>query len=296
MKKLRNRLMILVFLIVLTFPMTVSADIGPKPSVRISFEGLEKETYYVTLISEEDSTGPYTAGGGCPEYYTKGEAEAFAKFAEYDKGTDFYFLGYLQDCSETHEFAWTYYPPGRFRVVAYLPEYDYFLESEGISERYAFDSYFESKVSNAKNLGKENYLEAIMMKTRTSYDYKWELRSLAARIVLTIAVEFVLALFFGYFGKKPLGIIVGTNVFTQLVLNVLLNLANYKHGHWAFVFHFIWMEIVVFVLEGLIYRTAIGKTNPRNDKPYHPWRYALAANAVSFAVGLLTAKVIPGIF
>ena len=42
MKKIRNWLMIFVFLVVLSFPMTVSADIGPKPSVRISFEGLEK--------------------------------------------------------------------------------------------------------------------------------------------------------------------------------------------------------------------------------------------------------------
>jgi len=296
MKKIRNWLMLFVFLVVLSFPMTVSADIGPKPSVRISFEGLEKEEYYVTLFSEVKSTGPYSTGGGCPEYYNKGEEEAFYKFVEYEKSSNFYFLGYLQDCSKTHEFAWTYYPPGRFRIVAYFPEYDYFLEGEGIQERYAFDSYFESKVSNAKNLGKDNYLEAIMMKTRTSYDYKWELLSLAVRIVLTIAVEVLLALFFGYHGKKALGIILGTNVFTQIVLNVLLNIANYKDGHWAFVFHYIWMEIVVFALEGLVYRLALGKTNSGNDKPYHPWRYALAANVVSFAAGMLAAKMIPGIF
>lgn len=41
-------------------PLPVNADIGPKPSVVISFKGLEGETYYATLLSKAESTGPYS--------------------------------------------------------------------------------------------------------------------------------------------------------------------------------------------------------------------------------------------
>lgn len=36
-------------------------DIGPKPSIVIQFEGLGNESYILTLLSEELSTGPYSA-------------------------------------------------------------------------------------------------------------------------------------------------------------------------------------------------------------------------------------------
>jgi len=37
------------------------ADVGPKPLVVIDFQGLENEWYYVTLLSEIPTTGPYRA-------------------------------------------------------------------------------------------------------------------------------------------------------------------------------------------------------------------------------------------
>ena len=39
----------------------VSADMGPKPSTTIDFENMNGEKYYVTLLSESKSMGPYSA-------------------------------------------------------------------------------------------------------------------------------------------------------------------------------------------------------------------------------------------
>ena len=55
-------------ILVMSLPITASADIGPKPSVRIQFTGIEGETYYGTLLSERRSTGPATAWDGYEEY------------------------------------------------------------------------------------------------------------------------------------------------------------------------------------------------------------------------------------
>ena len=66
---LRKVLSLLICLIlVLNLPVTEKADIGPKPSVRITFTGIEGESYYGTLLSEWRSTGPATAWDGYEDY------------------------------------------------------------------------------------------------------------------------------------------------------------------------------------------------------------------------------------
>ena len=52
---------LLCFVLVMAMPITARADMGPKPSVRIEFTGIEGETYYGTLLSKHNSTGPASA-------------------------------------------------------------------------------------------------------------------------------------------------------------------------------------------------------------------------------------------
>ena len=54
-------------MVVLLFPMTVNADMGPKASVRIQFEHMGDELCYGTLLSKEKSTGPASAWDGRTE-------------------------------------------------------------------------------------------------------------------------------------------------------------------------------------------------------------------------------------
>ena len=55
-------------ILIISLPVTAKADIGPKPSVRITFTGIEGETYYGTLLSERRTTGPTTAWDGYEDY------------------------------------------------------------------------------------------------------------------------------------------------------------------------------------------------------------------------------------
>ena len=287
---LRKVLSLLICLIlVLNLPVTAKADIGPKPSVQITFTGIEGETYYGTLLSERRSTGPATAWDGYEEYRDwkpENEKPIWEKFIAYEDADGYYFLQEWWDCSETNQLNWTYYPPNPFKILLYFPETDTFYVSD-IYERYAFDSYFTVDLSE---------YATSPITARQSYDFTWELISLAARIVLTIALELAIALFFGYREKKALAFLAIVNVITQVTLNVALNIINYVSGSMGFTFAFICMEIVVFAIEAISYKSLLKKFSTAEQEKRRGVSYALVANTASFAIGLWLAHLIPGIF
>ena len=264
------------------------ADMGPKPSVRIALEGLPRETCYGTLLSQHPSTGPASAWDGTPEgRYANGPGgqEIWEQFIRYHDTDGYYFLQEWWDCTENCRLDWAYYPPSPFKILLYFPESDRFCVSPAY-ERYAFDSYFTADLSQ---------YESGRMTARPSYDYTWQAVSLAARILLTIAVELAIALAFGYRGRD-LGFIAAVNAVTQAGLNIALNLVNYTSGPMLFVLCTILFEAVVFLSEGVLYAAVLARRSPRPKAKRRAVLYALTANFSSFALGLAIARIIPGIF
>lgn len=287
---LRKMISLLICMIlIICLPVTAKADIGPKPSVRIQFTGIEGETYYGTLLSERRSTGPSSAWDGYEDYpgwKPENEKAIWEKFLGYEDVDGYYFLQEWWDCSESNQLNWTYYPPTPFKILLYFPETDSFYVSD-IYERYAFDSYFSVDLSE---------YATSPITARQSYDYTWEVISLVARIVLTIALELAIALLFGYREKKALGFLAIVNVITQVVLNVALNIINYRSGSMGFTFAFICMEILVFAIEAITYKAVLHRYSEKEKVNRRGVTYALVANTASFAIGLWLAHLIPGIF
>ena len=287
---LRKMISLLICMIlIISLPVTAKADIGPKPSVRITFTGIEGETYYGTLLSERRSTGPATAWNGYEDYRDwkpENEKPIWEKFISYEDTDGYYFLQEWWDCSETNQLNWTYYPPNPFKILLYFPETDSFYVSD-IYERYAFDSYFTVDLSA---------YATTPITARQSYDYTWELISLGTRIVLTIVLELAIALVFGYREKKALSFLAIINVITQVTLNVALNIINYKSGSMGFTFAFICMEILVFAIEAISYKALLHRFSEKEKVEHRGVTYALVANTASFAIGLWLAHLIPGIF
>lgn len=91
-------------------PKIAYADVGPKPSITIDFKRLQGENFYVTLLSEIPSTGPYSALGEHPNdqrYNTYDEDyDIWKKFVDYKDIDGFYFLQYFKNCTETSEFKY----------------------------------------------------------------------------------------------------------------------------------------------------------------------------------------------
>ena len=282
--------LLLCFVLVMAMPITAHADMGPKPSVRIEFTGIEGETYYGTLLSKGKSTGPASAWDGNPEYAYRQPEDAdydiWLKFVEYEDTDGYYFLQWFWECSENNQLNWTYYPPTSFKILLYFPETDTFYVSP-VYERYAFDSYFTVDLSD--------YAAGPMLAEK-SYDYTWELISLAARIVLTILLELSLAWIFGFQDRKTLGFLAVVNMITQVTLNVALNIVNYNSGSMNFVFSYVLYEILVFAVEAVAYTVLMKRITGIQTRKGKTIGYAFVANAASFALGLWLAHVIPGIF
>ena len=290
------------------FPITVSADTGPKPSVRISFENMGDELCYGTLLSKTESTGPASAWNGDNTdarhnengaySYAAFDYETWKAFVEYEDTDGYYFLQEGWVVSETKKIEWTYYPPDSFKILLYYPETQSFVVS-GIYERYAFDTYYTVDMDGV-NIGSVAYDEERSTDERIeayrSYPYTQEVLSLAARIVITILMEMGIALLFGFRRKKQLLLLIGVNTATQILLNVLLNGTNYNAGPLAFVGFYILLELVVFVLEAILYCIWMKKFSTQPRKNWFYVLYSLVANGVSFGAGILIARWLPGIF
>ena len=124
-----------------------------------------------------------------------------------------------------------------------------------------------------------------------TYDFTWEILSMLARMALTLAVELLLALVFGYRTARQLRIIATVNVCTQLGLNLLINLANWQAGLFAFLLAYFGLELMAFLVEAVLYARWL--TPGRSSKK--AVLYALVANVLSFWAGIQVSMWIPGI-
>ncbi|MCT4631324.1 MAG: hypothetical protein N4A76_01140 [Firmicutes bacterium] len=285
---------ILVLCIVLTMLLSTFTygDIGPKPSVVVDFSGIDIGEYYVTLLSDVPDLGPHYVASTRPDENRFDEEDEgyyiWKKFVDYKDTDDYYFLQYMNECSDSNQFSWTYYPPEKFKILIYLPESDLFIVSDDILERYAFDSYFTAKVS----LGEE-----MSMDISKSYSFSTEIFSLMVRIILTVLIELFIALLFGLKRKNIFRFIVVVNIITQTLLNIILNLVNYKYGGVAFVLNYVWLEGLVIGIEATAYGYYINnKHSDLGIRRFVPLTYAILANVISFLVGLYLAYYIPGVF
>ena len=135
----------------------------------------------------------------------------------------------------------------------------------------------------------------VLLTAEPSYNYKQEVISLLARMAITLLIELAVAVIFGLRRKDIFGFIVGVNVVTQLLLNLILFSVDINFGSMAFTFYYILLEIAVFALEAFLYTFFIKKKSIAYSTK-KATVYALVANALSFAAGLALAHIIPGIF
>ncbi|MBQ7817103.1 MAG: hypothetical protein IJ339_07105, partial [Oscillospiraceae bacterium] len=278
MKKYLSALLCIIM--IFSMPFTAYADVGPKPSVNITFKGVDNGTvYYGTLLSERESTGPASAWDGIEghERHYDYSKELWRVFADYQDTDGYYFLQEVWKCTETNQLNWTYYPPSTFKILLYFPDTDTYYVSD-IYERYAFDSYYTVDLSD---LRPEKQLTA-----EKSYDFTWEIISIVARIAATIVLEIAIAFVFGYREKKTVRFIAAVNIITQVLLNVTLNIINYSMGGMAFFIFFILLEIAVFVLEAVIYAVLLRRFATNKTKGIKTTAYAFVANLFSFAAGM----------
>ena len=199
------------------------------------------------------------------QYYSGYPEEVIDKFANYSDGK-YYFWGNLNKVTaEDNKIEWTYYAPDDFLVVMVTPEGK--LITSDPCQRSVIAGYYKATIEDGKLVLKDNF------------NYGKELLKFAGRVVATIIIELLIGLIFGYRDRDSVRTIVKTNVFTQILLNVFVSLADILFGILGALFIMLRMEIVIFVIEGIIYgKKLTGHT-------WLAWLYSLIANAASFFLG-----------
>lgn len=282
--KTRKTLPILIILLLLVLmPSTSMADMGPKPSVNIEVNNLkENQEVYITLLSKEESTGPFskvTELQSHEEYLEDG----FNKFKSIEDKDGYYFLGNLDLLKGNGTYSWSYYPPQDFKIALYFPEQNLVLISKPYS-RYAFNSNFKLNYKDM-DLKDEVYYFDNEISIKKVRDINKEIKSFSLRLVLTIIIEYLVALMMFRPTKYQTKLIIKTNIFTQVLLNLAISLILYFHDFLAFAIIFIPCEIFVFIIEGVIYKKLLNQNLPENKKPAMPMLYAFIANLISAGAG-----------
>lgn len=317
-----------------TETMKASADTGPKPSVRVTFENMGDELCYGTLLSKTPSTGPAGAWDGTEDgkpNFNGANETVWRAFTEFKDEDGFYFLQWFRRADENKALNWTYYPPQTFKILLYYPNRatksgaadnsaggatrdskttaasGAFCVSD-VLKRYAFHSYY---FVDMRNVQSETIGTIAKISATQGYDYSAEILGFFVRFIITLGVETLLALAFGLRTKRAFLTVLAANGATQVALNILLNVQlHFNNVYGVFPLYF-FAELFVFVAEAALYCFIFGKrknggvsgsADENGGKAaiaYSKKRlilYAFTANLVSFCIGLPLAILLPAVF
>lgn len=280
MKRIVSIAVVLISLLLMIIP--VNADMGPKPSVSIDIKGLEGKTYYVTLLSKEKSTGPFSVIEDLSKIEKDIENyDIFIKFYNYKD--EYYFLGEhtFSDCSSTHHYEWNYYPPEDFKILIYLKDIDQFICSD-VYSRYAFHTYYSVCINGkTMDISKSDVND---INIEVNKDGLGDIGKLAMRMITTIVIEVIIAILFKVKDIKKLLMIVFVNFLTQMILNCFLQ---------VFIFDYIlyFIEVFIVAIEGILYYKLF-----KDISKEIIIKYTVISNVVSFVIGQLLISMFPNLF
>ena len=271
----------------------VFADFGPKPSVVVEFENAGDQEYYVTLVAKEDKLGsPYSRVTAEDQPETD-DIAIWNRLVAYEDPDGMVFAGNVQKLTGDGAYVWGYYPPSEFRVLIYFPDTDSFVESSEILEQYAFDSYYQMDFNDLP----ENWNDAVAaIPVTRKYNLLWQITAFLLRLAVTVAVECLLAVLFGFKGKRQMLLVLAVNCATQLAMNLLI--LDESVGLFVFyVLQYALIEVGVILAEGLVYCLALPKlATPEQNRNIHPIAFAFFGNVASFSLGFLLSNCFPMLF
>lgn len=281
---------ILALLLVCLLPLWAAADTGPKPSITVTPEGFGEDACYLTLLSKTETTGPWSkheSFAASKDSYGNPEADEaiWTAFNDYEDADGFYFLGCYGEVTGGQMFCWSYYPPDTFKVLAYFPDSGTFAVGP-VTERKEFSARYTVSPS-------EKGETLLIEKARNQ---EAENKSFVGRLVLTLALELAVAVVFGFRAKRQIITIVCMNLITQVGLNQAITHLFPVVSSRCYWPGLLVLEVLIFLVEGAVYARLLPKWKKDPAAVCHPWGYALAANVASFGVGLILARLIPGMF
>lgn len=276
-RRLNSSIMILLICIAVIHMtvIPVIADMSPKPTLTICAENLPQDSYMAVLSTADE---PGFRMWHVDESWFKQENRWIASkaseeinriFFEYVKENwekdGWYLWGNIISCSAKLTFASA--RPSHFRILVYMASEDRFVSYDHELKCTSVDFHVNLR------------FESGQLKTSSVFSTV-SLGRAVFRLCMTIAVELAVCLIFlKNKNRKNLLIIGAANCLTQLILYIPLLSADTAEMYYPLLIGF---EAAVIFIEGFIYSRKI-----QSEDLKHPYYYSAAANALSFAAGLI---------
>ncbi len=260
-----------VFYLLIAFGSSVKADMGPKPSIKLTVVNASDD-YYVALLDcypNEDRTNSELKLDNVTDESVNAYLEEFVydrwHFFQSPVGNNVF------HSTEEGVYDFTYSVPNPFRVVL--------ISADGtvkVSEEFTKEEYNAVCTYDAAS-GKITEYRTNRIARRVIYT--------AICYILTILIELGVLAAFGYpFNKFNIICFFMINTITNIPYNIVI--ANMSKGGIALIVFSFLMECLIFVVEALFYLFTI----KYKDGTVHHKRnlfYSIAANAASAAFGFV---------
>lgn len=262
----------------------VTADSFPKANLMLTFRDVH-QSWVVTLLSSEKGLGPWEKreeydpnGYGLDSTLYSGKQIEKSVWDSLNTYKDsYYFLGTYDIIDSEHPvFRWNYFPPEEFKVLLYDPDSGRYMESE-IVTAYGLSREFTVDVNEAD----------ASVRVHSTFDWQGYFK----RLLLTIVIEWGIALCFKYWKKKQWLFVIAVNFATQtaLSLGVYIYQLHLSHPDDLLFEKIIHGEVIIAIAEGFLYLLLLEKASKENHK-VRPFLYSFVANFVSFAAGLIILR------
>lgn len=266
-------------LLLCVLPVSARADMGPKPQITIHVVNAPDEPYYLDLLIPADEDAAYDNlnwnqldPAALDETLIAGLracAQDGWQLAMLD-GTQAPMHGKLESTDDVFVFGY-HGAPETFRIAIATASGGRASETARrgfLQEEYTYD-YAANTIATAP--GQSTAMA----------------KQLCATFFPTLLLEGIVLLLFGFSLWENWKPFLLTNFGTQIILTLTLG-ALMLSGGTLFTYLLFWpVEIVVFVIEALVYRRYL--TGGRGKKP-HPVAYALTANLVSALAGFVSLR------
>ncbi|WP_077368150.1 hypothetical protein [Anaerosalibacter sp. Marseille-P3206] len=274
-------LVLMVFL--LTFPIVASADFGPKPSIEIIVKNPPQTEYYLDLLvdySRDDShenihdkeiysenmyniLENYNVDGWRPALVTGTKVPIFGKLTGVPDGKDM-----------IHEFSYVGVPD-KFKVIIVTSDGETIV-SKNVVDRKAFNStvYFDCETGD---LVEKSMVKAYLLQFISTCG-------------ITLIIEGLILVLFGFNLKKNWKPFLYINLLTQVLLTLIVFGAMYTSGSFAAILTYIPFEIVILIIETTMFSRYLTQHSKSRRVAF-----SITANVLSFLLGMIVLRYFPDI-
>jgi len=299
--------MMIVFMLLMMVGLSVHirADFGPKPTTDVTIKGLDEPYDFDLLVYSSDDVEPLDEEDfqtQIHDYYSDDFPEVLNGYQDEDGYVSYtlytdqpHYISRSEDNPDSFHIGY-FSPPDVFKIVLVPASGNAMIVSEVI-EKTLFHASFTFDVSDmAFGSDPDHYHGDIPVYVHDespseSLPVVGSLIWVVFAVIFTLVIEGAVMLLFAYRTKTSYKIMIYVNLATQTILQLFVVIGYWYWSSFGAIGVLFSGELIVFILEIILYvRLLKEKTKLRAGV------YAFAANAISFAGGLLLLGIMSAIF